>query len=86
MGQRDVGGGRECEKDKAGLGWFGEHEKEPVGGGGESVFIAARSESGGLDAVGRGGVGEGESGEQASFFEYRIFHVPLVSCDGAGIV
>ena len=50
-------GGRECEKDKAGLGWMGEHEKESASGGGESVFIAARAESGGLDAVGGGGVG-----------------------------
>ena len=81
-----MGGGRECQKDKAGLGCIGEFEKESAGGGGESVFIAARAESGGLDAVGRGGVGEGESGEQASVFEYRIFHVSLVSCDGAGIV
>ena len=79
-------GGRECEKDKAGLGWMGEHKKESAGGGGESVFIAARAESGGLDAVGGGGVGEGESGEQAGVFEYRIFHLSLVSCDGAGIV
>jgi hypothetical protein len=65
---------------------MGEHEKESAGGGGESVFIAARAESGGLDAVGRGGVGEGESGEQASVSEYWIFHLSLVSCDGAGIV
>ena len=86
MGQRDAGGGRECEKDKAGLGWMGENEEESAGGGGESVFIAARAESGGLDAVGGGGVGEGESGEQASVFEYWIFHLSLVSCDGAGIV
>lgn len=86
MGQRVAGGRRECEKDKAGLGWFGEHEKESAGGGGESVFIAARPESGGLDALGGGGLGEGESGEQASIFEYRIFHLPLVSCDGAGII
>ena len=86
MGQRDVGGGRECEKDKAGVGWLDEYDKESTGGGGESVFIAARSESGGLDAVGGGGLGEGESGEQASIFEYRIFHLPLVSCDGARIV
>ena len=79
-------GGRECEKDKAGLGWMGEHEKESASGGGESVFIAARAESGGLDALGGEGVGEGESGEQASVSEYRIFHVSLVSCDGARIV
>ena len=81
-----MGGGRECEKDKAGLGWMGEYEKESAGGGGESVFIAARAESSGLDAVGGGGVGEGESGEQASVFEYWIFHLSLVSCDGAGII
>ena len=81
-----MGGGRECEKDKAGLEWMGEYEKESASWGGESVFAAARAESGGLDAVGRGGVGEGESGEQDSIFEYRIFHVSLVSCDGAGIV
>ena len=86
MGQRDLGGGRECEEGKGGVGWLGEYEKESAGGGGESVSPAARAKSGGLDAVGRGGVGEGESGEQASVFEYRIFHVSLVSCDGAGIV
>ncbi len=65
---------------------MGEYEKESAGGGGESVFIAARAESSGLDAVGGGGVGEGESGEQASVSEYWIFHLPLVSCDGAGII
>ena len=86
MGQRVVRGRRECQKDNAGLGCIGEYEKKSAGGGGESVFIAARAESGGLDAVGRGGVGEGESGEQASVSEYWIFHLSLVSCDGAGIV
>ena len=79
-------GGRECENDKAGLGWMGEYEKESASWGGESVFIATRAESGGLDAVGGGSLGEGESGEQTSVFEYRIFHVSLVPCDGAGIL
>ncbi len=65
---------------------MGEYEKESAGGGGESVFIAARAKSRGLDALGGGGVGEGKSGEQASVFEYRIFHVSLVPCDGARIV
>jgi len=58
-----MGGGRECEENKAGVGWLGEYDEKSAGGGGESLSVAARPESGGLDAVGRGGVGEGESGK-----------------------
>ena len=56
---QDVGG---CEERSDGLGWAGE-EDECVGGGGQSLFIAACAQSGGLDAVGGSGVEESEVGK-----------------------
>jgi len=74
-----------CDERRVGLEWAGE-EDECVGWGGESLFVAARPQSCGLDAVGRCGVEESEGGKKASFSKYRLFDVSLVPCDGAGIV
>ena len=48
-----------------------------------AVFVAARAQSGGLVCLGGGGVPRGAEAEQADFFVGGIFHLLLVSRDGA---
>src|ERR1039458_10361413 len=62
------------------------HALEPSGPGKKSLPVAARAQPGGLVRLGRGSVRQGARRRQAHLSFDRLFHLPLVPRDGAGIV